>query len=428
MAVIAPRRDPRVVTYAVVGVGCLVLGLLTGEPEPVAAAAAIFAVVVVGLRRIEPMTVEPTIAVSAGRVIEGDPISVAVTVRHPPSHRVELLVVDRSDALGPADYVGLDRQPGITGVDLAFATPEWGRHDLGRLVVRARVPGAMCTWELPVAGLGTVTVLPRPAHLTALLSPRATQVSSGGHPAKLFAGDGSEFVDIRAYASGDRLRDVNWKATARRGTPQVNRRRPERGGDVVIVLDATADGWRQSDLGSALLQRAGEAVWGLARHHIAAQDRVGLLTQQSDGVDWLPPMGGVRARYRVLDALLGANASGRPASRRPAIHRHDVPSSALVIGVSTLANNVTLRSLAAMRAHGRVVGVLAIDAAQLLHESDALDAASRRLATMLFDAHVAFVRRLGLPIVTWRPGEDLDRAVTRLAELTRRSVRVRSSA
>jgi UDP-N-acetylglucosamine:LPS N-acetylglucosamine transferase len=31
--------------------------------------------------------------------------------------------------------------------------------------------------------------------------------------------------------------------------------------------------------------------------------------------------------------------------------------------------------------------------------------------------------QLGLPIVTWRPGEDLDRAITRLAELTRRSIR-----
>jgi uncharacterized protein (DUF58 family) len=77
-----------------------------------------------------------------------------------------------------------------------------------------------------------------------------------------------------------------------------------------------------------------------------------------------------------------------------------------------------------MRAHGHTVGVLAIDPAQMLDATDELDPASLRLATMMFEAHVAYVRRLGLPIVTWRPGEDLDRAVSRLAELTRRTVRV----
>ena len=77
-----------------------------------------------------------------------------------------------------------------------------------------------------------------------------------------------------------------------------------------------------------------------------------------------------------------------------------------------------------MRAHGHTVGVLAIDAAQLLRETEELDGASARLASMMFDAHVAYVRRLGLPIVAWQPGSELDRAIVRLAEMTRRSVRV----
>jgi uncharacterized protein (DUF58 family) len=234
-------------------------------------------------------------------------------------------------------------------------------------------------------------------------------------------GHGSEFVDIRPYVPGDRVRDINWKATAKRRTPQVNRRRPERGGDVVLVLDATADGWHRSEIGSVLLQRSGQAAWSLARTHLAAQDRVGLLTQQSNGVEWLPPEGGMRARYRVLESLMGVTATHRVL--RSSIQRHDIPPSALVIGISALTNNLTLRSLAAMRAHGRTVGVLAIDSSPILGVSDELDAASLRLATMMFEAHVAYVRRLGLPIVTWRPGEDLDRAVTRLADLTRRSVR-----
>ena len=423
MVLIAPRRDTRVVAYAALAAGMLALGLATGQAEPVAAAAGVTAVLLVGLRRIEPAELTPTIRVSARRIIEGDAIEVDVTVRPPAGHEVDLLVVDRAPALGEASYTVTREPDGTATARVEIDTPEWGKHDLGHLVLRTHVPGSMSVWEQRIVDLGTVTVLPRPVKLSSLLSPRATQASAGGHPARVFTGDGSEFVDIRTYQPGDRLRDVNWKVTARRGTPHTNRRRPERGGDVVIVLDATSDGWRQSDIGSALLQRAGQAAWGLARNHLAAQDRVGLLTQQSDGVDWLPPEGGVRAKYRVLDTLLGANASGWPRSRRHAIHRHDIPPAALVIGVSSLSNNTTLRSLAAMRAHGRTVGVLAIDAARMLHATDELDAPSLRLASMMFEAHVAYVRRLGLPIVTWRPGEDLDRAITRLAELTRRSIR-----
>lgn len=423
-SVIVPRRDSRAVGYAVMALGLLAIGLLAGEPEPVAAAAALLAVTLLGLRSIEPLDVRPAVAVSGRRLIEGDPLALTVEVGHPPDHAVEIVVVDTSPALGTARYEAVEPGGGLTRVDLTMATPEWGRHALGHVVVRGRLPGSMCVWEQRVLDLGVVTVLPRPEKLTSLLAPRATQASAGGHPAKVFTGDGSEFIDIRGYLPGDRLRDVNWKATARRGAAQVNRRRPERGGEVVIVLDATSDGWRQSDIGSAMLQRAGQAVWSLARNHLAAQDRVGLLTQQSDGVDWLPPAGGVRARYRVLETLLGANATGPAGSRRYAIHRHDIPPAALVIGVSSLSNNLTLRSLAAMRAHGHTVGVLAIDPAQMLDATDELDPASLRLATMMFEAHVAYVRRLGLPIVTWRPGEGLDRAVTRLAELTRRTVRV----
>ena len=424
MTLIAPRRDPRIAAYAALALALAALGLLSGRAEPIAAAAAVGAALVVGIRRVEPVAIGVDATVSARRVITGDPLRIDLDLRHDPDVVTEVTLVESSPALRDVAYRRASTAGG-TAVTIDVATPDWGVHELGHVVVRSHTPGAMAVWEQRVLDLGSVTVLPHPVKLTSLLSPRATQASAGGHPATVLGGDGSEFVDVRAHQPGDRVRDINWKVTARRGEPHVNRRRPERGGEVVIVLDATPDGWRQSDIGSALLQSAGQVVWSLARNHLAAQDRVGLLSQQADGVEWLPPEGGVRARYRVLETLLGANTTGgRQRTRRASIQRHDIPPAALVIGVSALSNNLTLRSLAAMRAHGRTVGVLAIDAAELLVETDELDAGSLRLASMLFEAHVAYVRRLGLPVVTWRPGDDLDRAVRRLAELTRRSVRV----
>ena len=54
-----------------------------------------------------------------------------------------------------------------------------------------------------------------------LLRPSETQVFSGNHVARQKA-EGIEFADIRQFVAGDRVRHVNWRATARRGELWVN--------------------------------------------------------------------------------------------------------------------------------------------------------------------------------------------------------------
>ena len=53
--------------------------------------------------------------------------------------------------------------------------------------------------------------------------------------------DGLEFADTRAFVPGDRLRSVNWRASARRGELIVNERHPDRNADVVLFLDSFAE-------------------------------------------------------------------------------------------------------------------------------------------------------------------------------------------
>ena len=99
------------------------------------------------------------------------------------------------------------------------------------------------------------------------------------------------------------MRDLNWRATLRRGEPHVNRRHPERSGDVVIVLDAFPDSLRgQTEIGEDVILRAGRAAWAIAREHLAANDRVGFVAEGANPV-WLPPGAGRRARYALLQAL-----------------------------------------------------------------------------------------------------------------------------
>ena len=73
-----------------------------------------------------------------------------------------------------------------------------------------------------------------------MLAPLETQVFVGNQVSRA-RGDGIEFADIREWAPGDRVRSINWRASARRGELWVNQQHPERNTDVVLFLDTFTD-------------------------------------------------------------------------------------------------------------------------------------------------------------------------------------------
>ena len=46
---------------------------------------------------------------------------------------------------------------------------------------------------------------------------------------------------MREWAPGDRVKSINWRASARRGVLWVNEQHPERNTDVVLFLDTFTD-------------------------------------------------------------------------------------------------------------------------------------------------------------------------------------------
>ena len=137
--------------------------------------------------------------------------------------------------------------------------------------------------------------------------------------------DGLEFADTRAFVPGDRLRSVNWRASARRGELIVNERHPDRNADVVLFLDSFAEA-RSGRRGDGTLERAVRAAATLAGRYLERRDRVGLVT--FGGVlRWLEPGGGLapalppdrraaRDRGRVQLRLEGRQHRSRPARCR----------------------------------------------------------------------------------------------------------------
>ena len=132
-----------------------------------------------------------------------------------------------------------------------------------------------------------------------------------GQPGVAGQGEGIEFADIRPFAPGDRVRRVNWRASARRERLYVNESHPERASDVILFLDSFAEA-RGS--GEGTIDQAVRAASSLADAYLERRNRVGLVS--FGGIlRWLPPEMGMRQQYRIVDALIETELA-RSYSRR----------------------------------------------------------------------------------------------------------------
>jgi len=118
-------------------------------------------------------------------------------------------------------------------------------------------------------------------------------------------GRGSEFARLRDYAQGDSVRDVDWKATARRGRPVTRVMESERSQTVLIGVDCGRSMAARVD-GLTKLDHAVNAALFLAFVAVRNGDRVGLVVF-ADGIKtFLAPAAG-RLQYRkIVDALYTA--------------------------------------------------------------------------------------------------------------------------
>jgi len=70
-----------------------------------------------------------------------------------------------------------------------------------------------------------------------LAARRISRSSQGSGYRSSYRGRGLEFDEVRAYASGDDARTIDWKVTARRGKPHTKLFREERERPVFILAD-----------------------------------------------------------------------------------------------------------------------------------------------------------------------------------------------
>ncbi|WP_163505007.1 DUF58 domain-containing protein [Fodinicola acaciae] len=390
----------------------LISGLLLAKAGAmIFAAAALGALLAAGRFGRPPERLRVTAALSEDRCFEDDVLVVRVDAQLPAGVQMDVR---------PILPFGMAAEDGGDETEHRIRVRRWGGYELScELVFTADAGLLLASVELD---FGAVRVFPRPTELRRMPVPADLPDRVGLH-VSTGLGEGSEFAGIRTYATGDRLRQVNWKASARHGQMLVNERLPEKANDVVAMIDAYGD---VGPVGSSSLDLAVHAASDLAQAALRDGDRAGVVVL-GGLISWLPAELGARQFYRIVEHVLDARTQEfdlEPNLER--IPRTALPERAVVIVLTPLVDPRTIGVLRDLRARGRTVVVV-----DVLRGEPAMrvDRRQAELALRMWRIERRGIRMLladlGIPLVPWEPGLRLDAV---LAPVSRRRLVRRSGA
>jgi uncharacterized protein (DUF58 family) len=232
-------------------------------------------------------------------------------------------------------------------------------------------------------------------------------------------GEGIEFADLRPFVPGDRVRHVNWRASARRGQLWVNEHHPERNADLVVFLDAFAEARRGE---RSTLDPAVRAAASIVARYLRQRDRVGFVSF-GGFLNWLLPSSGTRQLYRIVDAMLDTQIVLSYAWRDiRTVPRRTLPPQALVLALTPLLDERSETALLDLRGRGFDLVVIEISPLSLLPESPGeLGELADQLWRLRRDAMRGRFERAGIPVAVWGDETSLAAAVEEVSSYRRRA-------
>lgn len=403
--------DARLGAYAMFAAAGLVAALGLRRAE-LAIVAAPFAVLVASGVRARTPDVRAWFELDRERALEGDELDATMTVRSQSGvDRLEVgIVVPRGlEVVEGANPVAMRLAPGEEReLPLRLRCHRWSSVQVGDIRLRARDRVGLVRHEARVDRRRLLRIYPGPERLRTLVPPAHTQAATGNEVARVRA-EGLEFADTRPFVTGDLIRSVNWRATARLGTFVVNERHPERNADVVLFLDSFAEA-RESDEGT--LEHAVRTAATLADRFLQRRDRVGLVA--FGGVlRWLEPGAGLLQRYRLVDALLETGIEFSYAWKDVnVIPARTLPPRALVIALTPLLDERSLGALVDLRGRGHDLVVLEVSPEPYLEPGRASsDDVALRLWRLQREELRTRFERLGVAVATLDGERSLEAAL-----------------
>ena len=423
-----PYATAKLGGYAALAAVGLLASLVLSRPELVALTAPFLLALAAGLALATPPRLAVAAAVDAERVLEGDEVTARVLLdAATPIDRVDvyLRLPPGMESLSATNPVSLRLRTGERReLAVRVRARRWGAHVLGPAYARVSDPFGFLRWETVAETRPQVRAYPREDALRRILQPWETQVFTGNEVARR-KGEGIEFADVRAWAPGDPVRRVNWRASARRGELLVNESHPERNTDVILFVDSFAEARQE---GASTLDLAVRATAALADAYIGRRDRVGLVG--FGGIlRWLVPGGGTVQLYRIVDALLDTEiVLSYYWKEIDVIPRRTLPPNALVLGLSPLLDGRSIGALLDLRA--RKFDVAVVDVSPLpftRRPADPVDAVAYDIWALRRDALRHRLQRAGIAVAEWRAGEPLQLVLEEVRSFRRHARLARAS-
>ncbi len=140
---------------------------------------------------------------------------------------------------------------------------------------------------------------------------RATAAFAGQYRSS-FRGQGLDFDDFREYSVGDEPRFIDWKVTARTGTPYVRKFYEEREQVLLLAVDTSASmSYASGRVEYTKLEYAASVAAVLAYSAALNGDKVGLLLYGQTSRFYLPPAQGMKQTQRIVREILSPHAQGQ---------------------------------------------------------------------------------------------------------------------
>jgi len=289
--------------------------------------------------------------------------------------------------------------------------------------VEVRALGADAAWASTPADEAAVerVVRPRRAPLRSLPLPARLLGLTGQHISTR-PGDGGEFRDIDLFHPGDRLRRIDWKATARAGRGvdlYVRRTTATSDAAVHLVLDARDDvsavvaDWPRAYPRPAVssLDLAREAASSLAAAYAGAADRVGF-DDLGESRRVLPPRAGARHRERVLRAIEATAANGAPFTR---VRSPRLAPGSIVFVLSTFLDDQPVTLALTWRAAGHRVVAVDVLPARDARELPARDRLALRTIELERSLRLEQLQSGGVELLVWQDAALREAALRVLA-------------
>jgi uncharacterized protein (DUF58 family) len=415
---------PKLGAYAGLAALALLAGLATRRPELVVVATPFTLIAALGLLSLRRPGIAVGCEIERERTLEGDELEVTLDLSATTgSERLEVLLelpreLTVADGHNPlVVHLGDSSRRELT---YRLACNRWGAFRVGRVYLRTYDFFGLFRHEGVVDDRQPLKVYPTEQAMRSLLRPLETQVFTGHHVARQ-KGEGIEFADLREFVAGDRIRHINWRASARRGELWVNELHAERNADVVIFLDSFAEAKRG---GRSTLDPALRAAASLAARYLRQKDRVGFVTF-GGMLNWLLPATGTAQLYRIVDAMLDTQIILNYAWKEiDVIPKRTLPPQALVLALTPLLDDRATNALLDLRGRGFDLVVIEISPVAFVDPPDAeVEKLAERLWRLRREAVRGRFERAGVPIAVWGDETSLAAALEEVSAF-RRSVRL----